>query len=163
MSTASAHEPSARAGCVLIVDDSASMRMTLRLLLSDQGLEVLEAANGFEALSAINRRHVDLMICDLSMPEFDGRKLNRMLASRAQRPRVLVMSGYRPEADPSWGHDGLIGWLEKPFEPEVLLALVARGLGQPRETTPPSGVRRLSDRAGATRQGDAGDVTNATS
>lgn len=111
---------------ILVADDSAPLRTTLRLLLtcSAPDLEVLEAADGFAALRLLDEGRVDLLICDLSMPGLDGRKLNHLLASRADRPEVIVISGSAPSGGEAWVHDSVIGWLEKPFAPEALLELV---------------------------------------
>ncbi|MCA9606123.1 MAG: response regulator [Myxococcales bacterium] len=110
---------------IVIADDSASLRTTIRLLLSTtDGPEIVEAANGFEALRILDDGGADLLICDLAMPGLDGRKLNQILATRIDRPDVVVMSGSRPTHEEAWAHDSIIGWLEKPFEADDLLALV---------------------------------------
>lgn len=111
---------------IVVADDSASLRTTLRLLLScaAPNLEVVEAVDGFAALRILDEGGVDLLVCDLSMPGLDGRKLNQILAARPDRPDVIVMSGSRRSIGEAWVHDSIIGWLEKPFDPEALLELV---------------------------------------
>ncbi|MCB9597491.1 MAG: response regulator [Sandaracinaceae bacterium] len=111
---------------ILVADDSAPLRTTLRLLLSCSApdVEVLEAADGFAALRVLDEGGVDILVCDLTMPGLDGRKLNHILASRPDRPDVIVMSGSAPARGEAWMHDSVIGWLEKPFDPDALLELV---------------------------------------
>ncbi len=111
---------------IVVADDSASLRTTLRLLLEGgaPNVEVVEAADGFAALRILDERGADVLICDLAMPGLDGRKLNQILGTRADRPDVIVMSGTPPARGEAWAHDSIIGWLEKPFEPADLIALV---------------------------------------
>jgi len=115
-------------GKVLVADDSRPMRTTLRLLLeASSGVEVLEAADGIEALRVLEDGPVDLLICDLEMPKLDGRKLIKILGDRAKSPDVIVISG-TARVEPSQSGASLaapvVGWLEKPFDTDELLALV---------------------------------------
>ena len=100
--------------------------MTARLLQSE-GYEVLEAADGREALEIVERRsgQVDLVITDVAMPVMNGRELaDRLTRRRASLP-VLFMSGY---TDDEMVRRGLIEpnhpFLSKPFTPEVLAGKV---------------------------------------
>src|SRR2546426_10190766 len=57
---------------IMVIDDSASLREAVRAALTDAGYEVLDAADGAEALKKLDGRKVDLMICDVHMPGLDG-------------------------------------------------------------------------------------------
>ena len=57
---------------VLVVDDDKNPRMLMRALLEGEHYTVTLAANGAEALSAMERNHVDLVVLDLMMPRMDG-------------------------------------------------------------------------------------------
>lgn len=91
-----------RQGRVLIVDDELSIRMPIRRNLLQAGLEVIEAADGEEAIAALregdNALMVDAVLCDIRMPKIDGTDLIPYL--RAQYPSipVIVLTGY-PDID----------------------------------------------------------------
>ena len=68
---------------LLLVDDDHQIRMLLREIGHRAGFEVAEAVNGREAMDALRRRHVDLMLLDLHMPEASGFEVLR--ASRSTR------------------------------------------------------------------------------
>ncbi len=57
---------------ILIVDDAAFMRMRCSKLLSEKGYEVVEAANGAEALEKYKERRPDAVLLDITMPKMDG-------------------------------------------------------------------------------------------
>lgn len=79
--------------CVLIVDDEAAIRLNLRIMMEDLGYRAMEAANGLEALQAINRQHPDLVLADLRMPEMDGLSLIATLVRDHPELPVIVISG----------------------------------------------------------------------
>ena len=81
---------------VLIADDEPRIRLTLRACLEADGHDVLEAADGLEALDAIIHGAPDVMILDLAMPNLDGLATLRMLATvyRHLAPRVLVLTAH---------------------------------------------------------------------
>ena len=66
----------------LIVDDSVSIRQMVAFTLTQAGFDVLEGANGQEALAALDGRRVDLVITDLNMPVMDGLTFIRQLRGR---------------------------------------------------------------------------------
>jgi two-component system, cell cycle sensor histidine kinase and response regulator CckA len=109
---------------LLLVEDEAAVRSSVRRLLEWHGYTVLEARNGAEALKLYESHgeQVDLVLTDVMMPEMGGHELVEQL--RAHRPelRVLFMSGY---AERAFTSDGLIprgtGYLEKPFTVETLM------------------------------------------
>ena len=114
---------------VLVADDSGPMRTTLRMLLeASAGVEVFEAADGIEALRVLDGSSIDVLICDLEMPKLDGRKLIRILDARRGGPQVIVISGSAPPRAGEWKDGSVVGWLEKPFDTDELVALVDGGL-----------------------------------
>lgn len=115
---------------ILIVDDEPAIRTLAARLLRDAGHEVIEASSGDEAIEVAAGRELDLVLTDLLMRGMTGATLAERL--RAERPglRVLFMSGYPPKQvgiDPATSGDG---FLEKPFAPSELHALVNRTLGR---------------------------------
>ncbi len=80
-------------GTVLVVDDEESVRGLLRQILEAAGYQVLEAANGNQALARLKDTRVDLVITDLAMPEKEGMETIQELARLEPRPKIIAMSG----------------------------------------------------------------------
>ena len=81
---------------VLLVDDEPFIRGLTARLLADLGCtHFLEAGNGREALAILDRAetHVDLLLCDLAMPDMDGVEMVRHLAGRKENPALAFLSG----------------------------------------------------------------------
>lgn len=119
-------EPEApRPGKVLIVDDEAAIREGLACLLRSEGYEVLEAANGKQALALYDAdpQGIALVVLDLVMPEMDGREVYAELMRRENPPRVLLATGYHPGNDPSLAQAQV---LIKPFSADSFLEVVKR-------------------------------------
>ena len=78
---------------VLIVDDHAEFRRTLRALLEAEGFEVIgEAANGEAALLAVQRLQPQLIVLDVQLPDLDGFEVAARLAARRDPPAVILTS-----------------------------------------------------------------------
>jgi PAS domain S-box-containing protein len=89
-------EPPAPLATILVVEDEAGIRALVRKILRRQGYEVLEAANGEDAL-ALCREHgprVELLITDVLMPKMGGRELVERLQTQGHAMKVLYVSGY---------------------------------------------------------------------
>jgi two-component system nitrogen regulation response regulator NtrX len=81
-------------GVVLVVDDEASIRESLRMILEFEGYEVREAAHGREALVAVADDPPDAVVLDVKMPEMDGMEVLQALRQRGQDMPVLVVTGH---------------------------------------------------------------------
>ena len=114
---------------VLIVDDEKQVRTITELMLTQFGFEVLTASDGHEALEIMESRisEVGLVLMDLSMPKMSGEETFRRMRAQWPNVRVAFTSGY-DESEMKMSKDGVVGFLKKPFELEVLLSLVRRGL-----------------------------------
>ncbi|HJL20459.1 MAG TPA: sigma-54 dependent transcriptional regulator [Sandaracinaceae bacterium LLY-WYZ-13_1] len=114
---------------VLVVDDDAGVRYTLRGVLEDEGYEVEDAADGAEALARVDDDTFHLVLTDLRMPKVDGLSLLRRLRDRPQPPRVILITAHGSErtAVEAMKH-GAYDYFRKPFEPDELLAVVARAV-----------------------------------
>ncbi|MGP0072157.1 MAG: response regulator [Bryobacteraceae bacterium] len=114
---APAEPPSPRA-TILVVEDEAGIRALVRKILRRQGYEVLEAANGQDAL-ALFREHgqrADLLITDLLMPQMGGRELVERLQTLGHDLKVLYVSGYTDDATVYSGDlPPGTAFLQKPF------------------------------------------------
>jgi len=83
------------AGRVLVIDDDASVAKALRGLLSRDGYRVETAANGQQALTLIRVHLFEVILCDLRMPDLDGRSFygRLLLEYPAQALRVIFLTG----------------------------------------------------------------------
>lgn len=108
----------------LIVDDSSVMRKIVERSLRQAGVElaqVFEAANGAEALAAVQANKVDLILCDINMPVMDGLEFVKQLPGIEQAKGVPVVM---ITTEGSEGHvmqalsAGASGYIRKPFTAE---------------------------------------------
>jgi two-component system chemotaxis response regulator CheY len=117
---------------ILAVDDSPSMRQMVGQTLRAAGYDVIEAADGVEALELARGRVVDLVITDVNMPNMDGITLVaqlRALPTYRLVPLLLLTTESSPERKAQGKQAGATGWMVKPFNPDQLLATLARVLG----------------------------------
>jgi len=128
---------------VLIVEDDASLREALTDTLELSGYEVLQAADGAVALELLEGRTVGLVVSDVQMKPMDGEQLLREIKRRAPGLPVLLMTAYGMiERAVEAMRAGACNYLPKPFEPEVLVAEVARWMLPAAEQTPDDPVAR---------------------
>ncbi|MCM2297333.1 PAS-domain containing protein [Rhodoferax sp.] len=96
-------EPNASsAACLaLLVDDDPGVRQTIRRMLVALGYSVIEAESGTEAIQILDQTpHVQLLLSDIVMPGgVDGRQVARHARARGDIPKIVLMSGYAPDAD----------------------------------------------------------------
>ena len=114
---------------VLVVDDEPEIRTSLRGILAEEGLRVLEAEDGRQALDVINRESPELVILDVWMPEVDGLQLLQHLHEAALAPAVIMISGHgNIETAVKATKLGAFDFIEKPFSLDGLLRVVNRAL-----------------------------------
>jgi PAS domain S-box-containing protein len=113
---------------ILVVDDLEQNRYLLRTMLTASGFEVLEAANGAEALELARRTRPDLIISDILMPQMDGFALCREWKRDEQLrdiPFVFCTATYTDPRDEALALQlGATRFVAKPIEGEALLAVV---------------------------------------
>ena len=110
---------------VLVVDDDAPIRRMLERTLRAEGYDVAGAANGGEALAAVERSVPDLIILDVAMPGLDGLAVCRRLRARGLALPILLLTARDAVTDRVEGLDaGADDYLVKPFAAEELLARV---------------------------------------
>jgi two-component system chemotaxis response regulator CheY len=116
---------------IISVDDSSTMRKMVSFTLKSAGYDVIEAADGAEALTMLKARPVDLVISDINMPKLNGIELTRQLRSQPGYGRVPIIL-LTTESDPGKKAEGraagATGWIVKPFSQDQLLAVVAKVL-----------------------------------
>ena len=123
---------------ILVVDDEATVLSIASVFLARCGYDVLQANSGAEALEIFGKRDsgVHLLLTDVTMPNMTGPQLARRVLSLHPEMCVMYMSGYR---DDQFEEDTSIRqewFLQKPFTPDALVALVRQALDQPRKREP---------------------------
>lgn len=117
---------------ILIAEDSATMRYLIMSTISALGnYEIIEAANGFEALRILPREKVDLVITDINMPDINGLELVSFIKSNPnyKSTPLFIISTEGSERDREKGIQlGADAYLVKPFSPEELQTLIKRFL-----------------------------------
>jgi two-component system, chemotaxis family, chemotaxis protein CheY len=120
---------------VLIVDDSATMRLMIRRALTMAELdigEMYEAANGIEALARLAEHDVGVILLDINMPTMTGLQLLARM-KRNQRlkdiPIVIASTEGSEERAEQMAEFGAAGYLRKPFVPEKLRDVLSPLLG----------------------------------
>ncbi|MBF0212477.1 MAG: response regulator [Magnetococcales bacterium] len=114
---------------ILCVDDSASMRQTIKLTLAVRGYRIVEAVDGLDGLEKAQKETVDLVITDLNMPRMGGLEFIDELRKLSEYKGVpiLFVTTESDEALRARAREaGATGWLTKPFAPEVLLKVTRR-------------------------------------
>jgi len=117
---------------ILAVDDSASMRQMVVFTLKGAGYDVVEAADGVQALQAAKTKKVDLVLTDVNMPNMDGITLIKQLRALPNykfTPILTLTTESAPEKKMEGKAAGATGWIVKPFNPNQLLATVKKVLG----------------------------------
>lgn len=116
--------------CVLVVDDEPVVRTFAVRVLRDAGFEVLEAADGAEALELIETRSGDVrvVVADIVMPGLNGLELLQRISILNSSLPVLLMSGYGATELEQRGLSAPCGLLHKPFAAEKLVEEVNRCL-----------------------------------
>jgi two-component system chemotaxis response regulator CheY len=111
---------------VLVIDDSRAVRIIIGNILREIGMDVLEAANGVEALEQMERNpDVELMLVDWNMPQMNGYDLLRAVRARRAYDRVrilMVTSEAQSEQVIKALSAGANEYLMKPFNKDVLMA-----------------------------------------
>ena len=122
---------------ILVVDDEPRMIKFIRLNLEHDGFDVVEAADGLEALRQVRDSLPDLVLLDVMMPELDGFETLRLLREITAVP-VIMLTARGEEDDRVRGLElGADDYVTKPFSPRELVSRVKAVLRRT-ETTPPA-------------------------
>jgi DNA-binding response OmpR family regulator len=114
---------------ILIVDDEATIRLTLGTLLKRAGYEVTPAENGHEAIALLEQQRFDLMLVDLKMPEMDGMQVVAAARQRQADLAIIVLTGHGSLETAVEGlHQGVFDYLLKTTEPAQVIERVKVGL-----------------------------------
>ena len=120
---------------ILIAEDDADIRGLLKLYLEGEGLRVLEAADGTDALALVREHTPDMAILDIMMPGMNGFELTRALRKFSDVP-ILILSAKSQDNDKILGLNlGADDYIAKPFNPVEIVARVKAQLRRAARTT----------------------------
>lgn len=118
---------------ILLIDDHAALRQTLRRILQGEGHRVIEAANGRAGMVQFDRHNPALVITDILMPDQDGIETILDMRRRSLDTKIVAMSGGEAvrqdlylDAARKLGADEIV---RKPFRADEIVTLVDRLLG----------------------------------
>ncbi len=121
--------------CVLIVDDEPHIRMLLEQTLEDledEGVELLQAVNGQEALDIIQARVPQLVFLDVMMPLMNGIEVCQAVKQKLGLAQVYIvlLTAKGQELDRQQGLDaGANQYMTKPFDPDAILSIAEKVIG----------------------------------
>jgi two-component system chemotaxis response regulator CheY len=114
---------------ILLVDDSAAVRKVASIALAAAGYEVLEAANGQEALTKLEGGKVHLIISDVNMPVMDGIALLKQVKAHPNyrfTPVIMLTTEAGEDKKQEGRAAGAKAWIVKPFQPQTMIAAVSK-------------------------------------
>jgi len=130
---------------VLIIDDEPPIRKLLRMGLTTQGYQILEAPDGKTALNLLGREP-DLIILDLGLPDIQGHELLRRIRARSEGVPIIVLSSRGDEAGKVQALDfGADDYVTKPFGMDELLARMRAALRHQLQTHGERPIFRVGD------------------
>ena len=117
---------------IMTVDDSSSVRQMVSFTMKEAGYDVIEAADGKDAMGKINGSAVEIVITDLNMPKVDGIELIRWIRKESDHkfiPIIMLTTESQDTKKAEGKEAGATGWIIKPFKPDQLVSVVKKVLG----------------------------------
>lgn len=112
---------------VMIVDDSGSFRTVVKLALQKAGYGVVEAVDGKDAVAKLNGQKLNLIVCDVNMPNMNGLSFLRHLKGTGAykfTPVILLTTESQESKKAEGRAAGARAWITKPFQPSALVDAV---------------------------------------
>src|SRR5690349_11424552 len=118
---------------ILVIDDEAGIRDSMRMILEYEGYECLLAATGPEGLQMAEREAPDLVFLDIKMPAMDGIEVLERLKARSDAPPVVMISGHATVSTAVEAtRKGAFDFIEKPLASDRVLLTVRHAVDQRR-------------------------------
>lgn len=117
---------------VMIIDDAESIRQVVKLVLSESGYEIVEACDGQDALDKLGDGGLDMIICDVNMPNMNGIeflekiKTDGAYADYKFIPLIMLTTEAGQNMKDKGIELGARAWLVKPFQPDQLIEAVKK-------------------------------------
>ncbi len=112
---------------ILVVDDSGSFRTVVKLALQKAGYSVIAAVDGQDAVGKLTGAKINLIVCDVNMPNMDGLTFLKHVKSQAayKFTPVIMLTTESQESKKAEGRSaGAKAWITKPFQPSQLVDAV---------------------------------------
>lgn len=112
---------------VIVIDDDRGILEVVKIILTDQGFEVVAVSEGKDAFESIIKNSPDIVLLDLWMSGMDGREITRQLKSQqeTQKIPVIILSALN-DVEKKAKEAGADGFLAKPFNISDLLTLIKK-------------------------------------
>ncbi len=114
---------------IMIIDDSPSIRQVVSMTVQKAGYEVIEAEDGQDALNKLENQKVNLIICDVNMPNMDGitfLKTLKNLPNHKFTPVIMLTTESQQSLKMEGKNAGAKAWMVKPFKPEQMLEAISK-------------------------------------
>nr|WP_295085413.1 response regulator [uncultured Roseateles sp.] len=114
---------------ILVIDDSGSFRTVVKLALQKAGYAVIEAVDGQDAVGKLTGAKINLIVCDVNMPNMDGLTFLRhvkTLPAYKFTPVIMLTTESQESKKAEGRAAGAKAWITKPFQPSQLVDAVNR-------------------------------------
>ncbi|KKK39845.1 PhoB family transcriptional regulator [Mesobacillus campisalis] len=143
---------------VLVVDDDKEIRDAIEIYLRNEGITVLKAKDGIEALEILNEQAVHLIVLDVMMPRLDGISATFKIREKQNIP-IIILSAKSEDTDKILGLQvGADDYVTKPFNPMELVARVKSQLRRYVTLGTYQGIKKVVDLNGLVLDQEAKEV-----
>ena len=114
---------------VMIIDDSSTLRQVVKVTLDKAGYETVEAVDGLDALEQLKDNRMNLIICDVNMPNMDGISFVKELKKDPDNkftPVLMLTTESQVKKIQEARIAGAKAWIIKPFKPEQVLSAIEK-------------------------------------
>ncbi len=117
---------------ILLIDDDVDLRTTLAEQLLETGeFDIFEAGDAAEAIGKLKEQNFDLIVCDVGLPDADGREMVKVVRSRGINTPIIMLTAQATEEDTVRGlNSGANDYIAKPFKIAILIARIKAQLRQ---------------------------------
>ncbi|WP_404346763.1 response regulator transcription factor [Sutcliffiella horikoshii] len=144
---------------VLVVDDEKEIRDAIEIYLKNEGVKVLKAQDGVEALEMLHENEVHLILLDVMMPRLDGISATHRIREEKNIP-IIILSAKSEDTDKILGLQvGADDYVTKPFNPMELVARVKSQLRRYVTLGTFEGIKKIIDLNGLTIDKESKEVT----